>query len=83
MAALCSVLVAVGGALVQCNDLGEFKGNTVTNIAGINRQLDNLSAQQAKSEDILRRLGSIETTQAVQDEKLNSIKDTLQKDRRR
>jgi hypothetical protein len=77
-----AICVAFGSAAMQCNELGEFKGITSTNISAVKNDVSRIETQQSKMTAIDTRLSNIETQQAVQNEKLQQIKDSLQKVRR-
>jgi len=82
LAALTAILVALGGLLVQCNDLGEFKGITRTQIQSLERDVSvaNNSAQNNRLGD---RIQSLELNVAVLTEQIKQLSNQLQREKHR
>lgn len=82
IAAIASVLVACGSAMMQCTELGEFKGITRTQITSLESNVGRLNAITENSH-LGDRIHALELNVAVLTEQIKQLNNQLQKEKRR
>lgn len=81
-AAIAAILVACGSALMQCNDLGEFKGITRTQIQSLERDVA-IAKDSGQSTRLGDRIQALELNVAVLTEQIKQLSWQLQQEKRR